>query len=115
MNSSLNLDISTFFDTGTSFTYLADPAYSFLSETVSESSDETLAGSIGNTDTVLIQQFLFVFIFQFDAQVQLNRYATDSRIPFEYCYSMRLFFSFFQLLYSENLFPMIYSVSIYLI
>lgn len=52
-----DLDFITIFDTGTSFTYLADPAYSYITQS-------------------------------FHAQVQANRHATDSRIPFEYCYDL---------------------------
>ena len=33
--------------------------------------------------------YLFL-VFQFHSQVQANRHAADSRIPFEYCYDLRL-------------------------
>ncbi|XP_040379392.1 aspartyl protease family protein 1 isoform X2 [Oryza brachyantha] len=56
-NSLTNMEFSTIFDTGTSFTYLADPAYTYITQS-------------------------------FHAQVQANRHAADSRIPFEYCYDL---------------------------
>ncbi|KAG2537953.1 aspartyl protease family protein 1-like isoform X2 [Panicum virgatum] len=56
-NKLTDLEFSTIFDTGTSFTYLADPAYTYITQT-------------------------------FHAQVQANRHAADSRIPFEYCYDL---------------------------
>ncbi|CAM0907896.1 unnamed protein product [Alopecurus aequalis] len=56
-NNPTDLEFSTIFDTGTSFTYLADPAYTYITE-------------------------------NFHSQVQANRHAADSRIPFEYCYDL---------------------------
>ncbi|KAL6650464.1 hypothetical protein ACP70R_009389 [Stipagrostis hirtigluma subsp. patula] len=56
-NNPIDLELSTIFDTGTSFTYLADPAYTYITQS-------------------------------FHAQVQANRHAADSRIPFEYCYDL---------------------------
>ncbi|KAM0868405.1 hypothetical protein ACQ4PT_041343 [Festuca glaucescens] len=56
-NNAMDLEFSTIFDTGTSFTYLADPAYTYITES-------------------------------FHSQVQANRHAADSRIPFEYCYDL---------------------------
>ncbi|RCV32770.1 hypothetical protein SETIT_7G029400v2 [Setaria italica] len=56
-NNPTDLEFSTIFDTGTSFTYLADPAYTYITQS-------------------------------FHAQVQANRHAADSRIPFEYCYDL---------------------------
>ncbi|XP_062184356.1 aspartyl protease family protein 1 isoform X2 [Phragmites australis] len=56
-NNPMDLEFSTIFDTGTSFTYLADPAYTYITQS-------------------------------FHAQVQANRHAVDSRIPFEYCYDL---------------------------
>ncbi|ONM18497.1 Aspartyl protease family protein 1 [Zea mays] len=56
-NKPTDMDFITIFDTGTSFTYLADPAYTYITQS-------------------------------FHAQVQANRHAADSRIPFEYCYDL---------------------------
>ncbi|KAM3392745.1 hypothetical protein ACQJBY_013742 [Aegilops geniculata] len=56
-NNLMDLEVSTIFDTGTSFTYLADPAYTYITD-------------------------------GFHNQVQANRHAADSRIPFEYCYDL---------------------------
>ncbi|CAO2034075.1 unnamed protein product [Urochloa humidicola] len=56
-NNARDMEFSTIFDTGTSFTYLADPAYTYITQT-------------------------------FHEQVQANRHAADSRIPFEYCYDL---------------------------
>ncbi|KAJ1256026.1 hypothetical protein BS78_K104300 [Paspalum vaginatum] len=56
-NNPTDLDFIAIFDTGTSFTYLADPAYSYITQS-------------------------------FHAQVQANRHAADSRIPFEFCYDL---------------------------
>ncbi|EMS47670.1 Aspartic proteinase-like protein 1 [Triticum urartu] len=56
-NNIMDLEVSTIFDTGTSFTYLADPAYTYITD-------------------------------GFHNQVQANRHAADSRIPFEYCYDL---------------------------
>ncbi|KAL6839797.1 hypothetical protein ACP4OV_030485 [Aristida adscensionis] len=56
-NNPIDLEFTTIFDTGTSFTYLADPAYTYITQ-------------------------------NFHAQVQANRHAADTRIPFEYCYEL---------------------------
>uniref|UniRef100_A0ACD5YU59 Uncharacterized protein n=1 Tax=Avena sativa TaxID=4498 RepID=A0ACD5YU59_AVESA len=56
-NNAMDLEFSSIFDTGTSFTYLADPAYTYITES-------------------------------FHSQVQANRHAADSRIPFDYCYDL---------------------------
>ncbi|GJN36851.1 hypothetical protein PR202_gb25750 [Eleusine coracana subsp. coracana] len=69
-NNPMDLEFSTIFDTGTSFTYLADPAYTYISQSNSHV-------------TVACPPFL-----SFHAQVQVNRHVPDSRIPFEYCYDI---------------------------
>ncbi|CAN6275327.1 unnamed protein product [Urochloa humidicola] len=56
-NNARDMEFSTIFDTGTSFTFLEDPAYTYITQS-------------------------------FHSQVQANRHAADSRIPFEYCYDL---------------------------
>ncbi|XP_062144425.1 aspartyl protease family protein 1-like [Alnus glutinosa] len=54
---SSKLGFSAIFDSGTSFTALTDPAYTFISES-------------------------------FNSNVQEKRHASDSQLPFEYCYNL---------------------------
>lgn len=83
-----NVDFSAIFDSGTSFTYVDDPAYSVITQNVSRILTPRLIIIIGmhSTLTRLVDFFL-----QFDSQVQEPRHQSDSGIPFEYCYDLRSF------------------------
>lgn len=81
-------EFSAIFDSGTSFTYLNDPAYSFIGETVSSL---LLYFRLPHGHTYLsiacLQSTCFA---QFNSLAKEKRHSSDSSIPFEYCYDLRL-------------------------
>lgn len=83
-----DVEFSAIFDSGTSFTYLNDPAYTFIGETVSS---VLLYFRIPYGHTYLslacLQSTCYV---QFNSLAQEKRHSSDSNIPFEYCYDLRL-------------------------
>lgn len=79
------MEFTALFDSGTSFTYLVDPTYSRLSKSVSDKICFHVARSY-----LKIKVTIEVFMLQFHSQVEDRRRPSDSRIPFEYCYDMRL-------------------------
>ena len=81
------LEFSAIFDSGTSFTSLKDPAYTFISESVSNLNvvfPETFEIPFYN-----VQFYMMYVILQFNSQVTESRHPSDSQIPFEYCYDLR--------------------------
>lgn len=59
-NSSTDLELTAIFDSGTSFTYLNDPAYTFITETVSPIS-KTLFYSGLTVSLIEVRMFLSYF------------------------------------------------------
>ena len=82
----VNLEFGAIFDSGTSFTYLNDPAYTQISESVSG-----LLNVLHSIIFVLqkLNQFDLA-ILQFNSLAKENRHSNGSDIPFEYCYDLRL-------------------------
>ena len=81
------LEFSAIFDSGTSFTSLKDPAYTFISESVSNLNvvfPDTIGIPFYN-----VQVYMIYVILQFNSQVLERRHPYDSQNPFEYCYDLR--------------------------
>jgi hypothetical protein len=97
---SSELEFSAIFDSGTSFTSLADPAYTFISESVSSLNNvfHDIAGSF-ILKYIIINDYV---VLQFNSQVQETRHASDSQLPFEYCYILR------SSIFGENPIPVLY-------
>ena len=83
-NSSVSVNFSALVDSGTSFTYLADPSYTLLANSVSNKLSEY------SVIFILKESCLYLLTFQFGAQVKEKRQHTvDGGVPFEYCYQIR--------------------------
>ena len=94
-----DVDFTTLFDSGTSFTYLADPYYSKLARNVRILWHSFLSAY----RHALLSKYVLPFLFwQFNLQVNDKRHPSDSRIPFEYCYDMRFDCGFFRLIQTHN-------------
>lgn len=80
-----NVEFTAIFDSGTSFTYLNEPAYSIISKQVSLSAVSTL-GKWHMVSWDLL--YLYMAIVQMNAGMKLKRFTTDPDFPFEYCYEL---------------------------
>ena len=81
------LEFSAIFDSGTSFTSLKDPAYTFISESVSNL-NVVFPHTVG-IPFYNLQVYMIYVILQFNSQVPERRHTSDSQIPFEFCYDLR--------------------------
>lgn len=81
-----DLEFHAIFDTGTSFTYLNDPAYTQITESVSGLCIIFLS-TISSFKKCQLK-ILVLLIFQFNSLAKEDRHA-NSDIPFEYCYDLR--------------------------
>lgn len=82
-----DLEFTAVFDSGTSFTYLNDPAYSLISESVSSFSNLPLY--LLEFKVLLFAYLLLMVFLQFNNLVTEKRHSSTSNIPFEYCYDIR--------------------------
>jgi hypothetical protein len=83
-----DLVYSAIFDSGTSFTYLNDPAYTLIAESVSSFSSE----SWYLLDFLPFVYLLLVLFLQFNNMVKETRHSS-TEVPFDYCYDIRSFIS----------------------
>ena len=81
------LEFNAIFDSGTSYTHLSDPYYTFITENVSNLND-VLHRSL-ELHFMKNSVYMIYVILQFNSNVKEKRNLSDSQIPFEYCYNLR--------------------------
>lgn len=89
---SADLNFDAIFDSGTSFTYLNDPAYTSISESVSNW-NSAFNVSVWSFITFWVHKFTKLkhkyFLLQFNLRAKDKRSSSNSDLPFEYCYDIR--------------------------
>lgn len=85
-----DLEFHAIFDSGTSFTYLNDPAYTLIADKVSNLCHSFLKWDHEFSCHTSCKKFLFCL--QFNSLIKADRpssHSTDSDLPFEHCYAVR--------------------------